>query len=224
MFLIVLSHYTVHGGIINTELPLGFNRFLLEAGALGNIGVILFILITGYYSIDKNNPFKQKRLMSLVFQVLFYSLTIYLLFCAFGIEQFSIVEFIKNTLPITFEQYWFVTTFVVLYILAPYINILLNNLSRRWHLQLVVISLILFSVLPTFTNQTFYGNELVQFVLFYSIGAYLRKYKNNFFSNKKNAWFVLIGCSVVIIVSIIAFDLLSTQWSLFGKYSKHLLN
>ena len=224
MFLIVLSHYTVHSGIVNAELPLGFNRFLLEASGLGNIGVILFILITGYYSIGKENPFKLKRLLSLVFQVLFYSLAIYLLFCVFGLEQFSIVELVKNLFPITSRQYWFVTAFVVLYVLAPYINVLLNNLNRERHLQFLIISLVLFSIVPTFTTQAFYGNEIVQFVMFYSIGAYLGKYKDNFFSNKRNAWLTLVGCGVIIIVSIIAFDLLSTHWSLFSKYSKHLLN
>lgn len=224
MFLIVLSHYTVHSGIINTDLPLGFNRFLLEVGGLGNIGVILFILITGYYSIGKSNPFKLKKLMSLIFQVLFYSLLIYLIFCILGIERFSIGELIKNLLPVTFKQYWFVTAFVVLYFLTPYINTLLNNMSRKQHLQFILIILVLFSVIPTLTNQTFYGNELVQFVMFYSIGAYLGKYKDSFFSKRKNAWLVLIGCGAMIVLSIVVFDLLSTHWPLFSKYSKHFLN
>ena len=224
MFLIVLSHYVVHSGVINTELSLGFNKFLFEVGSLGNIGVILFVLITGYYSIGKSNPFKLKKLMSIICQVLFYSLTFYSLFCALGMEHFSVIEFIKNIFPITFKQYWFVTAFVVLYIVAPYINVLLNNLSRKRHLQFLIISLILFSVFPTLTAQSFYGNELVQFILFYSIGAYLKKYKNNFFSNKKNAWLMIIGCSMIIIASIIVFDLLGTHWDIFGKYSNYLLN
>lgn len=224
MFLIVLSHYVVHSGVINTELPLGFSRFLFEVGSLGNIGVILFVLITGYYSIGKSNPFKLKKLMSIICQVLFYSMTFYSLFCALGMEHFSAVEFIRNLFPITFKQYWFVTVFVVLYIMAPYINILLNNLSRKRHLQLLAISLVLFSVFPTLTAQSFYGNELIQFILFYSVGAYLRKYKDNFFYNRKNAWFMLIGCSLIIVASIIVFDLLGTHWAIFGKYSKYLLN
>lgn len=224
MLLIVLSHYTVHSGIVSAELPLGFSRFLFEAGGLGNIGVILFILITGYYSIGKSDPFKLKRLMSLIFQVLFYSLAIYLIFCIFGIEDFSIGNFMKNMLPITFKQYWFVTAFAALYILAPYINALLYNIDRKQHLQLIIIALTLFSIIPTFTTQTFYGNELVQFVMLYSIGAYLGKYKDSFFSKRKNAWLVLIGCGAMILLSIVAFDLLSTHWPIFSKYSKHLLN
>ena len=224
MFLITLSHYTTHSSVAITELPLGFDRFLFEIGGLGNIGVILFILITGYYGINKKNPFKLKRLMSLVFQVLLYSMTIYLLFCAFGIEQFSIIEFIKSLLPVTFKQYWFVTAFIVLYIMAPYINILLNNLDRGQHLRSLIIFLILFSVFPTFTTQSFYGNELIQFTLFYSIGAYLGKYRNNYFSKKRNAWIMLITCVTIIAISIIVFDLISTYWPIFGKYSKHLLD
>ena len=48
----------MHNGVVNTDLLLGFNRFLLEVSSLGNIGVILFVLITGYYGISKRNPLR----------------------------------------------------------------------------------------------------------------------------------------------------------------------
>ena len=53
MLFIVVSHYTVHNGVDNTTLSLGINRFLLEITTLGNIGVILFVLISGYYLIEQ---------------------------------------------------------------------------------------------------------------------------------------------------------------------------
>ena len=52
ILMIVLSHYSVHSGISRNMLSLGWNRFLLEITSLGNIGVIFFVLITGYYSIE----------------------------------------------------------------------------------------------------------------------------------------------------------------------------
>ena len=52
MFMIVLSHCSVHSGINFSSLPLGFNREILELSMLGNVGVILFIFITGYFSIN----------------------------------------------------------------------------------------------------------------------------------------------------------------------------
>ena len=104
MFLIVLSHYAVHSGVNSASLPIGFNRFLLEASGLGGIGVILFVLITGYYCINKKNPFRLKRMLSMIFQVLFYSLALYLLFCILGAEKLTVTGLLKNALPITFRN------------------------------------------------------------------------------------------------------------------------
>ena len=224
MFLIVLSHYTVHNGVNNFELPLGLNRFLLEFSCLGNIGVIIFIIITGYFSINSKHPFKLKRAVSLVLQVLFYSVLFYCLFCLLGQTQFSLMGFIKNCLPVTFRMYWFVSVYLLLYILAPYINVLLNNLSRKQYFRLIVLMLVLFSILPILTTQPFYGNELVQFVMFYMIGGYLGKYKNNFFSNRKRSFAVLFFTLGVVVLSIVMMDFLGLKWSILGENSGILLN
>lgn len=223
MFLIVLSHYTVHNGVHNFELPLGLNRFLLEFSCLGNIGVIIFIIITGYFSINSKHPFKLKRAVLLVLQVLFYSVLFYCLFCLLGQTQFSLMGFIKNCLPITFRMYWFVSVYLLLYILAPYINILLNNLSRKQYFRLIVLMLVLFSILPILTTQPFYGNELVQFVMFYMIGGYLGKYKENYFSNRKHSLIVLFCTFGIVALSIIAMDLLGLRWPILAERSDILL-
>ena len=60
VFMILFSHYSVHNGITNSDLPIGINRYLLEISILGNIGVIIFVLISGYFSINKKNPFNIK--------------------------------------------------------------------------------------------------------------------------------------------------------------------
>ena len=224
MFLIVLSHYAYHNGIVDSALPLGFNRFLLEFCELGNIGVIIFVLITGYYSVSKSNPFKLKRLLSMILQVFFYSAVIYLVFVLVGMEEFSVVGLVKNFLPISFIKYWFITAFILLYIFIPYINNLLNHLERKKHLRLIIILLAIFSILPMLTTQHFYGNELVQLVVFYIIGAYLGKYKDNYFSKKKNSWMVLAISSTILIISVIALDLLGLWMPIFGQHSNYLLS
>ena len=77
MIFIVMSHYTVHSGIELTSLPLGINRFILEVTRLGNIGVIIFMLISGYYLIEQKS-IQLKKVLKLYLQILFYSPIIYL--------------------------------------------------------------------------------------------------------------------------------------------------
>ena len=224
MIMIVMSHYTVHNGIDNSTLPLGFNRFLLEFSTLGNIGVILFVLITGYFLGQSKKSLQISKLVRLVLQVVFYSASIYLIFCALGLTVFSLKGAIKAFMPITFKEYWFATAYVVLYIFHPFINKMLNNLTRKEELTLIATGMTLFSLIHTFTTMDFYGNEAIQFILFYIIGDYLGRYKDNLFSKKKWRLIGLFGSLILIALSIVVLDLIGTKIPVAGNHSIYLLN
>ena len=223
MLFIVVSHYTVHNGVDNTTLSLGINRFLLEITTLGNIGVILFVLISGYYLIDQKK-FSLKKIVKLYLQVVFYSLGIYGLLIFLGHQEFSKSLLIKNIFPIIFEQYWFVTAYVSLYLLSPFINKFLNSLRREEHLIFNVISLILFSVIPTLTNHFMFGRELAQFIIFYSLGAYFKKYNNTILSNKKKAFYVFFVSLIVLLISVIVIDFIGESLPFISDNNVHLFN
>ena len=216
MIMIVLHHYTVHNGVNNIELPFGINKFLLETSALGNIGVIIFILITGYYCINSEKPFKLKRLVSLIFQTFFYSAIIYLVFVAIGAEEFSRTGLVHNFMPVLFSGYWFITTYVVLYIFTPFLNTCLKNLSRKKHLQLIMIMTVLFAILPNFLGLNAFLSPIMEFFLFYSIGAYLGAYKDNFFSRKRNRYLVLFISAAAILLLVLACHLLGNRFPIFA--------
>lgn len=221
MIFIVISHYTVHNGISNASLPLGINRYLLEITTLGNIGVILFVLISGYFMLEQKE-FKIKRILSLYLQIVFYSLGIYLLFIIFGLQDFSIKQLIKCALPILFEEYWFMTCYIVLYLLSPFINKFLNHLKRKEHFNFILVIMLLFSIVPTFTTKQLYGNQLTQFIMFYSIGAYLKKYPKNILSNnKKLNKRVLLLTSFLLVLSVIFFDIMGSQYSVFNNHTTY---
>ncbi len=222
MFFIVLSHYTVHNGIKNFTLPLGPNRFLLETTALGNLGVIIFVLIMGYFSINQKEPFKLKKMILLILETFFYSAVIYTIFILLDHKYFSIKLLIKSLFPITFKEYWFMTTYIVLYIFTPYLNKLINSMTKKENTIFLNVGILLFSIINTLSTQNFYGNELIQFILFYSLGAYLNKYKDNFFSKKKNSLITMIISIIILISSVIIMDLLGTKYSIFGSHSTYL--
>lgn len=223
ILMIVVSHYTVHNGISNSTLPLGFNRFLLEITTLGNIGTILFILITGYYLINSDKGLKFSKIFKLWLQIFFYSILIYFIFVILKLEPFSIKSLIKSIFPITFKKYWFATCYIILYLFHPFINKLINSLNQSEHLKLILTSL-LFSLLYTITTQDFYANELIQFIMFYIIGSYFGKYKNTIFKSHKTNIILLLSSSIILILSVIAFDIIGTKTSLLSIESTFLLN
>ena len=223
IFMIILSHYTVHNGIANELLPLGLNRYILEISTLGNIGVIIFLLITGYYNIEKQNPFKIKKLLLLYFQVLFYSITIYCIFVTLGKEKFLLSDLIKNSLPITYKKYWFITAYVVMYIFTPFINKLLNSLTNKEHTLFIIIGIAILT-LKLITKQDLYISEVGSFIIFYSIGAFLKKYPSNYFSKKKNITKVFIISICCLLISVALLDIIGTKYNFIAKHSTCLFS
>jgi len=224
MIFIVISHYSVHNGVELNSVSYSFNKYLLEIFNLGNIGVIIFVLITGYFLIEQKE-IKLKKIFSLYLQVLFYSLGIYFILLVIGKESFSVTQLIKCAFPITFKEYWFLSVYVLLYIFSPFINKFLNNLTEQEFINYLFVCLLIFSVLPTITALDFYANYLIQFILFYSLGAYLKRFPNNILiNNKKINLCIFIGSSLILLISPIAFDLLSTKSSFFVGKSVYLFN
>lgn len=225
IIMIVVSHYCVHGvGSVHlVSLPIGINRFLLEFLTLGNLGSILFVLISGYYLINSNSV-KLKKLIRINFQILFYSVIIYCILLILHIEPFKLMNLGKSMLPITFKMYWFATAYIMIYLFHPYINKLLNNFTRKEHLLFILLMILIFSIFGTLTYSDYYGNELIQFLLFYSIGAYLFKYSDNYFNKNNNNIKILIASISLIILSIITLDILGCYKEFFGAHSRYLLS
>ena len=87
----------------------------------------MFVIISGYFGIHRS----VKGILNLIAQILFYSI-IATFICIFVYkEPITRDQWLSIVFPITKTQYWFVSTYVLLYILAPYVNKLLDSLSKR---------------------------------------------------------------------------------------------
>lgn len=205
MLFIVLSHYSVHGGFKFDSINNYFNRFFLQIIVLGNLGVDIFVLISGYFNIKSKYSFK--KVIQLIAQVLFYSIFFYVIFILSGNTTFSIKTFIKTIFPTIFQEYWFFTTYIIMYIFTPYINKFLKYITRNTHLKLIITMLIIWSIIPTFTPSDMYGNVVVQFFMLYLIGAYIRLYPDNLLSRKKTITIILVSiCIILLLLSTIILD------------------
>lgn len=202
MFGITIHHFCVHGNFVLPSLY-HFNTILIQVCAsFGKLGVNLFILITGYFMIKSN--FKIKSFLKLFFEVLFYSLSILIVFKIFHID--TIIDWHINTYlyPIGGGAYWFFTTYMVLYILSPFINILLKNLDKYKHFFLIVLLITLWSILPNLiANVDYCFSALGWFITLYIIAAYIRLYPQKIFDNQKQN--ILIVCASFLIVVLFFF-------------------
>lgn len=219
MILIVLSHYSSHGGFELDTIKFGVNRYLLQAVKLGDLGVDIFILISGYFLI--NSVYHFKKVLQLILQVLFYSIGFFVLFILLGIEPFALKTFVKSFLPVIFKSYWFITAYIVLYILSPYFNHFLHSISKITYLKFLGTILILWSVIPSLLYGNMYGNQIAQFLMFYSIGAFIRMYPENILSKKSLGPILAIVCAGLMFLSVLAMNLVGLYIPIFAEKASY---
>lgn len=198
MFMIVTLHSTSHG--IPTVGGVNFYTVWFHfITALSVVSVNVFVLISGYFLINEN--FRLSKIWKLMAEVLFYS-------WLFGVLRFVIIKdfsdiTIKNIisafLPISYSEYWFVSAYVVMYILSPVINLLLNNITQKQHFGTMSLLLLCFclwsDVLPFSLFQG--GYSFIWFVCLYVVAAYFRKYIPTDTNKKKSMAIYLVSCLIL---------------------------
>jgi len=133
MAMIIMVHF--NGVAVEKFLPLSKCQFgdvwgaeFLESFAI--IGVNLFVLISGYFGIRLS----AKGMAKYVGWVLWYSVILYFLVCAFLPELFK-PEYTQYAVNgITHSSQWFVTSYFMLMALSPAINAVIARTTFRQHL------------------------------------------------------------------------------------------
>lgn len=168
--------------------------WLLEIAAY--CGVNCYALITGYVCCE--GSFKYERVVTLWFQVIFYtagSLALAMLFLPQAVHLESILS---SFFPVLAGQYWYVTAYVGLFFFIPFLNVLGRQLTKLQFQYLLVTVLVLFSVIPTLIHKDVFpvsgGYSVWWLGILYMLGMYIKKY--GFFTGMKTGtlWALYAGC------------------------------
>lgn len=221
MFGIILTHISIKTGFVYPTNAITVNRLWIQIlYMLGSMGNVCFILISGYFLIHKSN-IEVKHIFKIWLQMFFYSFGITLLFMIFKIEEISIIQLLKSCLPVGFEFWWFASTYFIVYLLSPYINRLLQSFNQREFKKFLFLLLSLWSILPIFIPSTYGANELIFFIMIYSVGAYLGEYVDDYKS--KHYFKYSMICIVSLIGSIVVMDIIGLKIPIFAIKYKHFL-
>lgn len=178
MFFIVIYHCLIITGGQLIDHTTGFTQMFCELLSLILIvHVNSFLLVSGYFQYNK--PTSLKKVWKLIQMTLFYSIIIALVLNFTNVIDLTFLDYVKVFSPIEFSNLWFLITYIALYLLVPYINVLIEKLNQQEHRKLLILLLIMFSLIPTITNQNTFSNNghtLIQFIFMYIVGAYFGKY------------------------------------------------
>lgn len=223
MILIVFHHFAVHGGFEWDTQSLSIPYFWYNFIAMGGkIGSNVFVLISGYFMVNsKNSIFNFKKVLKFWGQIFFYSIAIYCIFVLAGVSKFGIISFVKTIFPITFGSWWFASAYFVLFLIHPFLNKLLHCLEKKSYQCLLVLLIICWCIIPTFTTSPYESNSLLWFITLYTIAGYIRIYGLNLrFTSKQ--YFALCGVfSVLTYLSNVLFSFLGTKWNIFAAHTRY---
>lgn len=209
MFIVFLhANYTSLGKVGIEEIesaPISsFIRVLLEVLCVG--GVNIFIFISGWFGIRPSF----KGAMSLIFQVLFF--TVFVLAIFVGIDQHIDPIELKDVLMFR-NLYWFMQPYLILYILAPVLNSFIANSKMST----------IISCLGAFFIAQFYfgwignssefgqGQSTLSFIGLYLLARFLKLYAHSYLPNSIGKNLLLyLGISFV---PIVIFYLSTFMWN-----------
>lgn len=218
MLLIVMHHYVVNSGLLDEmfKTPLAPESiFLYLFGMWGKTGIDCFVLITGYFMCKSS--ISLYKFVKLLLQVELYNILFGCIFLYAGYMPLSVSSIIQIVNPIASVNTDFTSCFLLFYLFIPFLNILLNNLSKSQHLLLLVLSLGTYTILGTIPWIGITFNYITWFCVLYVVASYIRIH-GIWRSEDKMFWG---GVSLVLIL----ISVLSVLVMLFrGVYSGVALN
>lgn len=140
------------------------------------VAVNCFALLSGYFQCT--SQFKLKRVLSTWVQVAVYSVGFYVVVkILFGGS--SAFALLKSALPVITDQYWFVTAYLLMYIVSPFLNSMIAAMGKRLHFLCCCVLLGIFSVAHNLAYVYDFGDvdggyAFLWFCILYIVAAYIR--------------------------------------------------
>lgn len=202
MLMVAALHYLGKGGLLT---PLEAPRFsgaevtawLLECCCI--VAVNVYMLLSGYFLCT--SPFRLSRLIELVLQVWMYSVAFGLLGALTGLMRetdFDTHFLLTLFFPISMNHYWFLSAYVFLYVLLPFVGTAVRQMDRRQLQGAVLLLLFVFSleksVLPVRLELDGRGYDCLWYLCVFVAGAYLRRFGVPFLKKKGRGAVLYAAC------------------------------
>lgn len=184
MMMVVALHYLGKGKLLgdvaqDSMSAAGVTAWVVEALCI--VAVNVYMLISGYFL--SMSSFKLSRLLKLWFQVWIYSVGIGLLSVFTGILPAAEADthyFLELLFPISMGHYWFLTAYIFLYLMLPFLGRGLRKMTKG-QMQLAL-GMLLFTfcllktVLPFRLEMDGQGYDCIWYLCVFVTAAYIRRF------------------------------------------------
>lgn len=216
MLLIIAFHSIYKGGFEFNQSGFFLNRLICDfIYYWGEVGVNCFILISGFFIIE--TKFSLEKLLSMGLKI-----DIYLLLCNIILSLYDSKyavypwNYKQYLFPILKNSYWFVTVYVLIYILTPYLKTFVLNIKDKSLRKMLEIQIFLWSIFPTLrvlwlndynTEDMPYYNRYIWCLIIYLLGAYIKLYGIPIINSLKKSLISLMTLITLLLLFIIFAEL-----------------
>lgn len=214
MLQIIFLHVCDYGGYNEFAITLGHYHLYLKYALwyLSRCPVYIFFILTGYFLVKKEMNFSQikNRILKIYIPMYFYSILIPIVMLVFNIYSLSDINIGMSLFPFFSREWYFLTGYIIIIILSPYLNKLIKNLTQKELRTLLLILIGIFSIWTSLANLTPFndfvstnkiishqgGKSLYDFIMMYLLGAYLQMYYTIKNKPKLKYLFIFILCAI----------------------------
>ncbi len=192
----VFADGTIYSRAVPTANPL----FLLISfiAGLGLAGDVIFIVCSSYFLAD-SKKFKVSKISTMILNVFLISLVFMSVILALGYEL-SPLAIVKQVFPTIFQNNWFISYYILFYLLHPLFNAIIEKLDKKCH-AIVALGLFIHCSIVLYALGNPPGiNKFLCFVSIYFIVAFLKKYGQSFCNSKKLNILLCVISAVLYIV------------------------
>lgn len=228
MLMVVTLHALGKGGLLEegayNQVPGNWTlAWAIESAAI--VAVNLYVLISGYCLAEAE--FKSGRLVNLILQILFYALGGFLVFSAIGVPgDKGFYELLRCLLPIHMDTYWFMTSYVVLYLFLPILVRALRGMERG-QLKLIILFLLIYecgfkTFLPVKLGIEDNGYSFLWFLILFLTAAYFKKFGFGIIAKPLRGIALFAICAALIFAEGFAINYIALNYGhleLLGKVS-----
>lgn len=168
-----------------------------------HIGVLLFVLISGYFGIKASI----KGFLRVLSIIVVYWLPLSL-FVDVSSGQ-GVLNILKDFLVVSYPRYWFFRCYIFLYLFSPVINKFLKDITvkNRLYISLVLIFMAVWVGTSEGDTTLSGGKNLTNFLLLYVLGDTLQKYKTKWHDISSTLLLTLfVVINILLVYSYIVFS------------------
>lgn len=185
----------------------------------GQLGNAIFIVCSAWFLIDSKGT-KFEKIFNIIVDSFLISLSILLIYSLLGFKL-NFTTIIKQLMPITMKNNWYVTCYLLFYLIHPLLNIIIKEVNQKQLFYINFSMFGLYSVIGSIFLESYFYTQLIGFIEIYFIVAYVKLYMKNFTLDKKKNILILIISSISYFLLIALTNILGLHISLLSDKMLH---